>query len=131
MTRSVTADPTSGVRGWLRAEGIAAFGAAALLYASLDLSWVLFVALFFAPDLSFIGYMAGARTGSAIYNLAHSYVVPLLVASVLVSTGRALALPLIWIAHIGFDRMLGYGLKLPSGFTDTHLGRIGRAKGGP
>ncbi|MEF9606012.1 DUF4260 family protein, partial [Paracoccus sp. PXZ] len=32
----------------------------------------------------------------------------------------------LWLAHVGFDRVLGYGLKLPSGFRDTHLGRIGR-----
>jgi hypothetical protein len=37
-----------------------------------------------------------------------------------------LSLATIWIAHIGFDRALGYGLKYGSGFTHTHLGRIGR-----
>ncbi|MCS4316879.1 hypothetical protein M2407_001178 [Serratia sp. BIGb0234] len=33
---------------------------------------------------------------------------------------------LIWGAHIGFDRALGYGLKYASGFADTHLGGLGR-----
>jgi hypothetical protein len=34
---------------------------------------------------------------------------------------------LIWLAHIGFDRALGYGLKYKAGFGFTHLGRIGPA----
>jgi hypothetical protein len=32
----------------------------------------------------------------------------------------------LWLAHSGFDRMLGYGLKSPDGFSFTHLGRIGK-----
>jgi hypothetical protein len=31
------------------------------------------------------------------------------------------------LAHVGMDRALGYGLKLPTDFRDTHLGRIGRS----
>jgi len=31
---------------------------------------------------------------------------------------------LIWAAHIGFDRFLGYGLKYPVAFRVTHLGSI-------
>ena len=31
------------------------------------------------------------------------------------------------LAHTGMDRAVGYGLKYPTGFSDTHLGRIGRA----
>jgi hypothetical protein len=41
-------------------------------------------------------------------------------------TGRPPVAATIWVAHIGFDRMLGYGLKYPTAFSDTHLGRIGR-----
>ena len=32
------------------------------------------------------------------------------------------------IAHVGMDRAAGYGLKLPTSFQDTHLGRMGREK---
>jgi hypothetical protein len=35
-----------------------------------------------------------------------------------------LALSVIWIAHIGMDRMFGFGLKLPDSFRRTHLQRI-------
>ena len=67
--------------------------------------------------------------GAAAYNLVHTYALalPLAVAGFWLSSPIALALGLIWIAHIGIDRMLGYGLKYASGFADTHLGRIGRA----
>ncbi|RKQ33951.1 DUF4260 family protein [Oceanobacillus halophilus] len=31
---------------------------------------------------------------------------------------------LIWTAHIGMDRMIGFGLKYPTAFKDTHIQRI-------
>jgi Domain of unknown function (DUF4260) len=80
------------------------------------------------PDLSFLGYLAGPRTGAVVYNAAHSYMAPV----TLMTLGFGLAAPLtlsiamIWLAHIGFDRALAYGLKYTAGFTFTHLGRIGR-----
>jgi hypothetical protein len=59
--------------------------------------------------------------------MAHSYVAPLILAATLHAVGVGLTLPLVWAAHIGFDRTLGYGLKYPSAFGDTHLGTIGKA----
>lgn len=103
---------------------------ATVLFLDAGYSWVTFGLLFFAPDLSLIGYMAGPRRGAAIYNLAHSYVGPLSAAAVLYLSDGPVALPLVWVAHIGLDRFLGYGLKLPASFGETHLGRIGRASGG-
>jgi hypothetical protein len=43
------------------------------------------------------------------------------------SSQLALVASLIWFAHIGCDRALGYGLKYSQGFGYTHLGRIGKA----
>jgi uncharacterized protein DUF4260 len=129
----ITTAPTIGgavdgaVRGWLRLEGIAALVLAIGLYPQQGGSWLVFAALFFAPDVSFAGYLAGPRLGAAIYNAAHSYVGPLILAVTLLSVGAGMTLPLIWGAHIGFDRALGYGLKYPAAFRDTHLGLIGRA----
>jgi len=99
-----------------------------LLYARGANGWLLFVALLLLPDLSMLGYLRNARVGAIIYNLVHSYPAPLLLASYGVLAGRSLAisLALIWTAHIGVDRLAGYGLKLPTGFRETHLGRIGR-----
>ena len=91
--------------------------------------WIAFAALFLAPDLAMAGYLGGPRIGAAAYNLVHAYVGPLelpLVALALAAPA-ARALALIWIAHIGSDRALGYGLKYVTGFGDTHLGAIGRA----
>jgi hypothetical protein len=34
------------------------------------------------------------------------------------------AVALIWFAHIGMDRTVGYGLKYPTSFKDTHLQRV-------
>jgi hypothetical protein len=115
------------VRLWLRLEGLAVLVLAVVLYRAAGHSWPLFAVLFLAPDVSLAGYLAGPRTGAALYNALHSHVAPLLVAALLVVMGGSVAVPLIWAAHIGFDRLLGYGLKYATGFGDTHLGRIGRA----
>jgi hypothetical protein len=126
----VSADAAHGaVRVWLRLEGIAAFLLATSLYAHQGNSWLVFAALFFAPDVSFAAYLAGPRVGAAIYNVAHSYLGPLIVAAAAVSAEAGLTVALVWAAHIGFDRALGYGLKYPTAFGDTHLGRIGRGGG--
>jgi len=119
---------SSPARSWLRAEGLAVLLFSILLYAQFGRGWLFFVLLLLVPDVSMLGYAAGAHTGALAYNLVHSYVAPLLLAgaALLLDQGTALMLALIWSAHIGMDRALGYGLKLPSGFQDTHLGRIGR-----
>ena len=117
------------VRVWLRLEGIAAFLLATSLYAHHGDSWLMFAALFFVPDVSIAAYLAGPRVGAAIYNVVHSYVGPLIVAAVAVSPEAGLTVALVWAAHIGFDRALGYGLKYPTAFGNTHLGRIARGGG--
>ncbi|MFN0114716.1 MAG: DUF4260 family protein [Paracoccaceae bacterium] len=112
----------------LRAEAALGLATAAAAYALTGGSWLLFAALFLTPDLAMLAYLRGPRFGAALYNLAH-WAPP---AAALAAAGYAWAHPvllhlgLIWLAHIAFDRALGYGLKLPSGFSDTHLGRIGR-----
>ena len=121
---------TGQARLLLRLEGLAAFIAALLAYHALNRTWWLFVILFLTPDLSFAAYGLGPRIGATVYNAVHAYVT----AAVAALLGYALAQPIliaiavIWIAHIGMDRALGYGLKYPTGFGDTHLGRIGKAK---
>jgi len=116
----------------LRAEGAAILLVAAVLYDKAGSSWWTFAILFLAPDVSFAGYLAGPRAGAVIYNIAHTLIVPLLLAAagMLWPVSFVVPLSLIWIAHIGFDRMLGYGLKYAAGFGFTHLGRIGRGSGG-
>ncbi|MFT3671948.1 DUF4260 domain-containing protein [Aestuariivirga sp.] len=124
---------TGGVRATLRAEGAALFLAALIgFHAMGNVSWWMFSILFLAPDLSFLGYLLGPRVGSVVYNICHSTILPLLIGIAgyvlddFILRDILWATALIWLAHIGFDRMLGYGLKYASGFNDTHLGRIGR-----
>lgn len=110
----------------LRVEGVVLLVAAVVFYARSDASWWLFGALFFAPDLSMAGYAAGPRAGAITYNALHStaLAVPLAVAGVVGNWPIVTAIGLVWLAHIGFDRVLGYGLKYPEGFKATHLQRV-------
>lgn len=115
----------------LRAEGLALLGFGTWAFSLIGHSWWLYAALFLAPDLSFAAYLAGARVGALVYNAMHTMLAPALVAAVgfTISQPLLLALATIWVAHIGFDRALGYGLKYGHDFHATHLGRIGRAVG--
>ena len=101
-------------------------GGALALYFHLDYGWVLLVVLALAPDLAAVGYLAGNRVGAAAYNAAHTYVGPVVLATagVLGDIDTATRLSLIWLVHIGGDRLLGYGLKYPTAFKDTHLQRV-------
>ena len=110
----------------LRTEEACLLIGAVAVYAHLHFSWVLFAVLFLVPDLFMLGFLAGPRVGAAVYNLGHSLFVPL----GLFVLGRSegwpllLAVAVIWFAHIVFDRMLGYGLKCPTHFKDTHLQHV-------
>ena len=117
----------------LRAEGALVLLISLLAYAKFGAGWATFALFFLAPDLSFLGYLAGARIGALAYNCAHSYLGPLAALAIGVSLDSAtlIAAGIIWCAHIGFDRMLGYGLKYAAGFGFTHLGLIGRARLAP
>jgi hypothetical protein len=115
------------VRGLLRLEAAALLLAALVAYAHGGYGWGRFLALLLVPDLSMLGYLAGARTGATFYNAAHSTLGPIALGFVAFLGWVSPALPLIWLAHVAMDRALGYGLKYASGFGDTHLGRIGRA----
>lgn len=129
-TTPATGAATGGVRILLRLEGLGLLILAVMLYANSGLSWLLFAVLFLAPDLSFLGYLAGPRVGAVVYNLAHDTLGPVLLVIggyMFAAHAAVLAVALIWLAHIGFDRTLGYGLKYAAGFGYTHLGRIGRA----
>ncbi len=107
----------------LRLEGAAMLAGATALYGVHGGNWGLFALLLLAPDLSMLGYRGGATVGAACYNAAHTYLAPIALGGVGLAAGHApvLLMALIWAAHIGLDRALGYGLKYPDGFTATHL----------
>ena len=110
----------------LRAEGVAVVIAALTAYFYADYPWWLLLVLALAPDLSLIGFAASPRVGAATYNAAHTYAVPVLLAALglIAKADLAVQIALIWATHIGVDRAIGYGLKYPSGFKDTHLQRV-------
>ena len=110
----------------LRLEGLAVGAAAAVLYFDQGYSWIAFVVLVLAPDLGMLGYLAGRRIGAATYDLLHFEGFPVVIglAGVLAGADVPIQLALIWLTHIGVDRLLGYGLKYPTGFKDTHLQRV-------
>ena len=121
---------TGNVKWVLRIEGLSILLFALYIYYTLGFSWVTFGIYFFVPDLSFIGYLVSPKFGAIAYNCAHSLIGVCLVLGLSFSLGGELLqlIGFIWLAHIGFDRALGYGLKYSKGFGYTHLGNIGKEK---
>ena len=112
---------------WLRVENAALAVLAGVLFVQTGVSlW--WAALWLAPDLAMAGYLVSPRVGAMAYNVAHSYLGPVVLGAIGLAMGETLttALALLWANHIGVDRALGYGLKETTSFQDTHLGRIGR-----
>jgi hypothetical protein len=118
------------VRTWLRLEGLAAFAAGLGIFGATGGNWLFIIPLLLLPDVSAAGFLVGHRVGTFTYNAIHNWVPGLAV----LALGAWLASPVVvlagavLVAHVGMDRAVGYGLKLPSSFHDTHLGRMGRDK---
>lgn len=110
----------------LHLEGAAVLITALIFYGQNDYSWWLFALLLLAPDLSALGYLHSQEVGSLSYNVVHTTVLPIALAlvSLLLGMDLGLQLALIWLAHIGMDRLVGYGLKYPDGFKVTHFNKV-------
>ncbi|WP_434751151.1 DUF4260 domain-containing protein [Paenibacillus amylolyticus] len=113
-------------RLWIRLEGLLVLVAATTIYFYNDYSWWLFLLLLLFPDVFIIGYAANNKLGAQIYNVGHTYIVPmvLLAAGYTLKMDFLMLISFIWIAHIGMDRMFGFGLKYGTEFKDTHLQRL-------
>lgn len=112
----------------LRLEGLALLAGSLALYFHLDGTWWWIPVLFLVPDIAAVGYLAGNRTGGMVYNAVHTTLVPVIVgiAGLVADNDTTMLLALIWLFHIGVDRLAGYGLKYPDQFGHTHLGVKGR-----
>jgi hypothetical protein len=110
----------------LHLEGAVILILSVFFYYQLHATWSLFAILFLAPDLFMLGYLANVRVGSAVYNFAHTYLTPtiLLAIAYFATKPQLFPIALIWATHIGFDRLLGFGLKYPTNFKDTHLQHV-------
>jgi len=124
----IVAPPST--RSWLRLEGVAAFVAGLAVFVAAGGPWLLAMPLLLLPDASAIGYLRGPRLGAFTYNLFHNWAIGLAVLGLGLWTGSTLVIlaGAILIAHVGMDRAVGYGLKLPTSFQETHLGRIGKVR---
>lgn len=110
----------------LMLEGLTVFVAAVVAYVHLRGSGLLFIGLLFVPDISMLGYLANVRIGSYLYNAFHAYALPLILLAVGLATRTdpAVFIALIWFAHIGMDRTVGYGFKYATSFKDTHMQHV-------
>ena len=110
----------------LHVEGTAIFLTSLIFYHSLNLSWLTFIIFLLAPDLIMLTYLINTRIGSLTYNIIHTYALPLSLTALalLLDWSLGLQTALIWTAHIGLDRMVGYGLKYPDNFKHTHLNQV-------
>jgi Domain of unknown function (DUF4260) len=110
-------------RRWLGLEGLVLLAGALITFGALGQPWWLVPAGILAPDIAMTGYLGGTRLGAHLYNIAHATPIPavLLGAGYWQADRLLMALAVIWLAHIGLDRLLGTGLKYNDRFTHTHL----------
>ena len=133
--RSQPTPPAAG--GWwtdlpprlvLRAEGLAALVAAVVGYSLTGHSWGLFLCAFLLPDLGLLGYFKSRRAGAWCYNITHNTILPVAWGLWIWRQGPLaqadLWMPALWLAHVGWDRLLGFGLKYHPDFKATHLQKI-------
>lgn len=110
----------------LRLEALVVLALSLGVYSYLGSSWWLFALLVLAPDLAALGFVGGSSFGAWCYDMAHTYLAPALLAAAgfVMREPLVMALAAIWFAHIGFDRLIGYGLKFGGNSKDTHLTRL-------
>ncbi|PIE93956.1 hypothetical protein CO726_17225 [Bacillus fungorum] len=107
-------------------EGLVVFLAAIYTYSLYEFSWIIFLVFLLAPDLSMLAYRINNQVGANIYNLFHTYIISILIViiGIFFKIDTVIMIGLIWTAHIGMDRMFGYGLKYETDFKDTHIQRL-------
>ena len=107
-------------------EGLVVFIAVIYAYSLYEFSWIIFFLFLLAPDLSMLAYGINNHVVANIYNLFHTYIISILIViiGVYFKIDTVIMIGLILTAHIGMDRMFGYGLKYETDFKDTHIQRL-------
>lgn len=114
------------VKNIIKIEGLFIFLAGIYFYNMFSGNWILFMLLIFVPDISIVGFLKNKKLGTITYNLSHNYILAIILLLVGFILGKPIltSLGLIVFSHVGIDRFLGYGLKYPSSFKDTHIQRL-------
>lgn len=110
----------------LKMEEAALFAFSIFLFNETSFAWWWYPALLLVPDVGMVGYLVNTRVGALTYNISHHKgiaVVLYMIGWVAISEGIALA-GIIMLGHASMDRVLGYGLKFPDSFKNTHLGKL-------
>jgi Domain of unknown function (DUF4260) len=132
-TISTTISATGLNAAILRSEALAALVAGVGIWLANGGSPLWLVPGVLLPDVSMVGYLANSRVGALTYNAIHNWTLALTVLALgwSLEVDALLLIGALLLAHVGMDRALGYGLKLPTDFRDTHLGRIGHDRPDP
>ncbi|MFS0765450.1 DUF4260 domain-containing protein [Peribacillus phoenicis] len=114
------------VKKYLHIEGLMVFLAVIYIYSLYEFSWWIFLLLILSPDVSMLAYLINDRIGARVYNLFHTYILSIftILLSIFLKSDALMLIGLIWTAHIGMDRLFGYGLKYTSSFKATHIQRL-------
>ena len=105
--------------------GFVAAGIAIAAVVARHAAWWPLVVFAIAPDVTLVlGFRNGLQRGQLdpravpFYNAVHRFWAPAALAGVglLVNSAAWEGAGLAWIAHIAFDRSLGFGLRTPDGF---------------
>ncbi|WP_350299811.1 DUF4260 domain-containing protein [Peribacillus frigoritolerans] len=114
------------VKKYLHIEGLMVFLAVIYIYSLYEFSWWIFLLLILSPDVSMLAYLINDRIGARVYNLFHTYILSIftILLSIFLKSDALMLIGLIWTAHIGMDRLFGYGLKYTSSFKATHMQRL-------
>jgi len=116
------------MKNLLKLEELFMFGITIFLFSRMEFTWWWYPALLFTPDLSMLGYLGGTQLGALTYNLIHhkAFGVSVYIIGIISGTPSVQLAGLILFGHSSMDRVLGYGLKYPDAFQNTHLGMIGQ-----
>ena len=130
MDEQIDGTVVSGPRWWLRLDGLVLLAGALALFATTQEPWWLVPVVILLPDLFMAGYVGGTRLGGFVYNLGHAYLLPAILSGIGLRSNSDIltALGMLWLGHIGMDRLAGYGLKYDDAFGHTHLGFIGKRR---
>lgn len=114
----------------LKLEELAMLALSIYLFILLKVDWWWYLALFFVPDVGFLGYTVNPKIGALTYNFLHhkGVMIALYLGGIYFQNEVLQLIGIVFFGHAAFDRVFGYGLKYNDSFNNTHLGKIGKDK---